>query len=395
MRVLLLVLVACGSAEPPPARTPQQRTEDSAPAVAALQASKFDQAARAAEFALAQDPHNARAAAVHAIATYRAGGNELFIKLEHLVESGEKLKALDHASGRDAWQSFLGKLEIVDRDLAIVAEDRDFSLELCLGCWEQDWNRNGTVDERDRRLFEIERDNKDNELPEGDPRRRPTFRFDVGDAEWGRAMVDFQRATVETILGYRWTELDKLFTLEMGQRLVIHLEDKSRIKRARELLLATLDHADKCRAAYLAETDDDREWVPNPRQKSYAMPLPVDEALYETWHDILGDVRRLLKSEEGISLKEAQALVGADDIPVSGFIDIGAMLRDPKDIVIDTAKLKHDLDVQGLLHDILGNGYRKGMKASPLLGRLARMKGELDRGEDSFEHKLELLLFLN
>ena len=39
--------------------------------------------------------------------------------------------------------------------------------------------------------------------------------------------------------------------------------------------------------AYLAETDDDREWVPNPKQQSHPMPLPVDAArigaLERTW----------------------------------------------------------------------------------------------------------------
>lgn len=66
--VLVIVpwaVVSCGPAVP--ARTPPQRAEASAPAVAALAASKFEDAARQAGDVLASDPGNARAAAVRAI----------------------------------------------------------------------------------------------------------------------------------------------------------------------------------------------------------------------------------------------------------------------------------------------------------------------------------------
>ncbi len=390
--VVMVALAACGSTEGP-ALTPAQRTQDSAPAVSALQASQFDRASRAADFALGQDPHNARAAAVRAIATYRAAANELITRLEHVIPQGVDLKMFDHGAGRDAWLGFLVKLEEVDRDLAVVAADPSFSLELCLACWEQDWNRTGGIDERDRKLFEIEFDGKGGELADGDPRRRPTYRFDVGDAEWARAMIAFQRAFVELVLAYRWNELDQLFA---GARTItIRLGDKDRVRRARELVLAGLDHADRCRTAYLAETDDDREWVPNPRQTSYAMPLAVDDRLYETWRAVLGNVRRLLKSEQGISFRELQQLTGEDDVALpDAYLDLGAMLRDPKDIVLDVKKLDGK-DMAAALRAALGNGYRTRMAPSPLLRRLGAMKEELSRGEDTWDRKLRYLVWLN
>ena len=390
----------CGSAEPP-ARNPEQRREDSAPAVEALQASKFDAAGNAAQIALGQDPRNARAAAVHAIATYRRAGHDLLQQLELVVGQGETMKALDHAKGRRVWTAFLERLEDVDRDLAIVAADPSFSLELCLACWEHDWNRSGEIDDRDRKLFEIEFDGKGGELADGDPRRRPTYRFDVGDAEWARAMIAFQRAAVEIVLAYKWSELDLLFATRDAKRIVIRIDDKSRVRRARELVLAGLDHAARCRTAYLAETDDDREWVPNPRQNNYAMPLDVDATLYETWQGVLGDVKRMLESKEGISLREAKSVVGELETPIpDAFIDLGAMLRDPKDIVFDLEKLDgHTGDkaanVEGILRDLLGNGYRTKMKPSPIVSRLRRMKDELSRGEDTFDRKLRYLIWLN
>jgi hypothetical protein len=399
--IVIALLAACGAAEPPPARSAEQRTEDSAPAIAALRASKFDDAGRAATAALGQDPRNAQAAAIRAITTYRRAGHDLVQQLELVLQQGLSAKALDHAKGRRVWSAFLERLEEVDRDLAIVAADPTFSLELCIACWEHDWNHTGEIDERDRKMFEIEFDGKGGELAETDPRRRPTYRFDVGDAEWARAMISFQRAAIEIILAYRWSELDLLFGAGDPQKIVIHIDDKSRVRRARSLILAGLDAADRCRRAYLAETDDDREWVPNPAQRSYAMPLEVDATLYATWEGVLGDVRNMLESKAGISLREVKGLVGDPDAPIPDvFIDIGAMLRDPKDIVLDFTRFDGHVgdkraNVDAILRDVLGNGYKKSMKPSPIVARLRRMKDELSRGNDTLERKLRYLLWLN
>ena len=399
MRNIVLVAViasACGSADPPPARNPEQRSEDSAPAVVALQSSKFDEAGRSAQRALVKDPRNARAAAVRAISTYRAAGNNFMNQIELVIQQGDSLKALDHEKGRRVWSTFLARLEEVDRDLSIVADDPTFSLELCLACWEHDWNRSGEIDDRDRKMFEVEFDGKGGELAADDPRRRPTYHFDVGDAEWALAMIAFQRAAIELVLAYKWSELDQLFSGGDAKRIVIRIDDRARVRRARTLILAGLEHAGRCRTAYLAETDDDREWVPNPRQKSYAMPLEVDALLYETWQGVLGDVRRMLESKEGISLREAKSIVDDDlDIKVPDiYIDLGAMLREPKDIVLDLGHMKSE-NVDAILREVLGNGYKKSMKPSPIVTRLRKMKDELSRGEDTFDRKLRYLLWLN
>src|SRR5438132_6850615 len=83
-RLALLVLIACGGAEGP-IRTPEQRTTDSAPAVTALQAARFEDAGTLAEQALARDPHNSRAAAVHAIATCQQAGSRYLVELTAII----------------------------------------------------------------------------------------------------------------------------------------------------------------------------------------------------------------------------------------------------------------------------------------------------------------------
>jgi hypothetical protein len=44
---------------------------------------------------------------------------------------------------------------------------------------------------------------------------------------------------------------------------------------------------------------------------------------------------------------------------------------------------------------VLGNGYAIAKRASPLVGRLQRMKRELSAGNDTFERKLRYFLWLN
>jgi hypothetical protein len=396
--LVALVVMSCGGPAAP-VRTPAQRAEASAPAVTALQASKFDDAARQATSVLAADPGNSRAAAVRAIARYKVGVHGLIEELGRIIVKAEHLEFFDHAGGRAAWQGFLGTLAAIDQDLAVVAADPGFSLELCLACWEVDWNHNGRIDDGDRKLFELEFDGKGGELAEGDPRRRPTFRFDTGDADWGRAMIAFQRAIGELVLAYKWSELDKLFRATAPPAVTIQLIDKPRVTRARELVLAGLGFADRCREAYLAETDDDREWVPSPRQRSHPMPLEVDDAVYRTWAGVTGDVRRMLTSAEGISIREL-ARVAEDDLATrvpDGYIDLGRMLAEPKDFTIDfsSGRGKDLAGVEQILRGLLGNGYQSTMRPSPLVGRLRQMKGQLDRREDTFERKLRYLLWLN
>lgn len=82
------------------------------------------------------------------------------------------------------------------------------------------------------------------------------------------------------------------------------------------------------------------------------------------------------------------------------FIDLGAMLREPKDIVFDFDRIEHHAgdkreNVDAILRDVLGNGYKKSMKPSPIVSRLRRMKDELSRGEDTFDRKLRYLFWLN
>ena len=273
--------------------------------------------------------------------------DELVAELEATFrERADALHYFDHEEGR-ALARFLATLDAIDRDLAIAAADPQFSLELCIACWEHDWNRNGRIDDRDRKLFEIEYDGHGGELARRRSAPRPTFRFDVGDVDWARAMIAFQRAGAELVLAYRWSELDKLFA---ARRATTCARDPARSTPAgssarASCILAGLDVADACREEYLAETDDDREWVPNPRQKSHPIPLEVDDAaLPRPGPASSATSGGCSTSEEGISMREAAgarrrklALLVPD-----AYIDVGKMLDEPQDIVLDLNERESD-----------------------------------------------------
>ncbi|HSD89971.1 MAG TPA: hypothetical protein VLB44_20710 [Kofleriaceae bacterium] len=399
--VIALVVAAVGCGSPKSVEPPRHEADASA-SVAELRAGRFPEAERAAAAVLIKDPRNAVAHAVHALARYDQAGERLIAEIGAVLDQGEGLRFFDHERGRAAWQQFLDELEAIDMDLEVAAADPSFSLELCLACWDNhDWNHNGRVDERDKKMLDLEFDGKGGELPAADPRRKPTYRFDVGDIHWARAMLAFQRAGVELVLAYRWSELDKLFLGKNPGTLTIKLIDGGRVRRARELVIAGLGFSEQERQAYLAETDDDREWVPSPRQKSYAMPLEVDQQLYATWSAVIGDVHRLLASQEGISMREVAALFDGDRaaaLAPNAFLDLGAMLREPTDIVLDLGALDDKESAQNyerVLRGLLGHGYAPSMRASPLVGRLRHMREQLERGEDTIERKLRYLIWIN
>lgn len=373
---------------------------DAQPAVLALQAGRFDDAIAQSKSSLTKDPDNARASAVLALSVYRLAMHDL---TTDLLTFGSSVMASQIMRGNYINRDFLdfavnraeARLAEVDAALARAEEDPGFSLELCLACWEIDWNRNGEVDERDRHLLEIERGRDGELLPENDPLRRPTFRFDWADLYWLRAMVSFQRAALAIVSAYEFRFQPRSLELK--------LRDAKHMARARELLLTGLEQAQACRRAVLAEIDDDREWLPSPRQKSHAMPLPVDEALFDTWKDVLDDVEKLVRSEAGLPATEVAQLGRRQwEHPPGGYLDVGrlftapANLSLPIDSELQRALRRHDgAAVEAGLRQVFGGAWRDSMTPSKLPMRLERMKKEIDRSEDTIERKLRYLLWLN
>jgi len=402
-RVAFLLALAAAAAACAPSL--QQRQLDAKTALEGLADSEFEEAGESAERVLERDDGNPYAAAVAAIARYKAVMHDLVSDVITLVIAAE---ATGHVNARYMKSSFAGaeaELAKIDDLLAVAAAEPEISLELCVACMRVDWNRNGRIDDRDRALLEVEIDEHEQPIPEGDPMRRPTFRFDRGDFLWARAFVAFQRAALDLAIAYDWSDILGAARLEEGDDLRIRLLDAARVADAKERILEGLDLADLAREAYLAETDDDREWLPNPRQEDHPMPMPVDEALYETWENVVGDVRRLVRGEEGLDVSEIARLGDHEwKNPPRGYIDVGRLLDDPHDIVLRGTmcdEIEEGMEegnrraVEAVLDGLLNDAYVRKMPRSPLPSRLARMQREVERGVESLGRKLRYLLWVN
>ncbi len=404
---LLLALAATsagcdknGAARPNPSGRPTATSAEQ-PAIDALTRGDFAAAGKAADQVLEREPEAARAAAVRAAARYQAAGVALAARLQRMGDSLDGEGDMSRLGGdlRAALLEADAALAVVDGDLAIAEADPTFALEVCMACWDYDWTGDRTIDERDRHMLEIEYDASGAELPEGDPRRRPTFRLDHGDVIWARAMLAFQRSLIHLAVAYDWSGLASMRGKVAHLRIKLsHPED---IARSRELALAALDHAERCRQAYLAETDDDREWVPNPRQKSHPVPLEVDQRLYDVWGGVLSDLRGLVKGETGVPLGEVFALIPEYRGPTElGYLDVGRIFSEPRDIVIDTEVLERlegawRSDPKPILRDFFGGLWRENMRPSPIVGRARAARDSLMRGEQTLDRKLRYLFWFN
>jgi hypothetical protein len=401
--LILLAAVFVGSACASTSATRARRAPvDASPAIALLQATNFDAAGAKANEILSADPQNSQAHVVAAIVIYKQTVHQVVRDVLTLIEGASHM-GINHGYAQYAMDSALAGLKTASDHLEAAAADPAFSLDLCLACWKYDWNHNGRIDRGDQELFQIELDSNGEPIPEGDPRRTPTFHFDIGDVHWARAMVSFQRAALSILRAWDFHDLDRLMRLGSMDTLTIRLVDRGRLLAAKQLILAGLQQAELSRTSYLAETDDNNEWVPNPRQKNHPLPLPVDDKLYETWAGVLADLTKLVQGQEGLSVAQLAQLGDHTwtNAP-GGYLNLGRLLEQPGDLVFHMKSLdgldrgrEHPAALEALLREMFGDKYVQSMPPSKLIARLARMKIEIDRGHESAERKLRYLFWLN
>lgn len=132
--------------------------------------------------------------------------------------------------------------------------------------------------------------------------------FDRGDVAWLRAYCHLLCAMLEA---YRAFDLEADFDrrvkdvfpkveltgkkegLEDG---VLRVAEGTRLRRFRTHLLAVCELNRETWKFIRAETDDDHEWLPNPKQKG-VLGLPVRDEMIDRWLDMVGQLEELLKGE--------------------------------------------------------------------------------------------------
>jgi hypothetical protein len=90
--------------------------------------------------------------------------------------------------------------------------------------------------------------------------------------------------------------------------------EPARLQRAHAHLKAVAAMSRRSWAAILAETDDDHEWIPNPRQTNQLPALPVTQERVDAWLAVMGELDAVLdgtklvphwRFQKGLNLKRA------------------------------------------------------------------------------------------
>jgi hypothetical protein len=151
----------------------------------------------------------------------------------------------------------------------------------------------------------------------------PVIRVDGSDIQWAIAYCDFAEAALNLVLAYDFDP--------RAQGIV--LVDAKRVQGpAYARLVDGIRRSKRLRESLLAETDDDREWIPNPRQHDTAFPLAMDAQTFATWGRLLDELQRLL---------DGRSLLG-------GKIDGARPGTATADLTFGLCKPGEGIDVRGL-----------------------------------------------
>lgn len=183
----------------------------------------------------------------------------------------------------------------------------------------------------------------------------PVIRFDSADAAWLGAYTHVLSALAETALAFDpepvvgrvlasaqaaralWgttpppNAMDMMFGRQVDRAAIVllALQQKPDAARARAMhahLLSMVTENRRFWALVEAETDNDREWVPNDRQQS-GLGLPMPPGTGARWQAVLADAEKILKGELLIPFWRFGGEAG---------IDINALLQDPPAVDIIT-----------------------------------------------------------
>jgi hypothetical protein len=237
------------------------------------------------------------------------------------------------------------------------------------GAWAIDWNGDGSIDMAEKYLLWVPKRARNEFLPRSmffsddayyeDNFSSPQIKVDHADIYWAAAYMQFLEAALNLVLSYE---------VDLAKGFEVRLKDGERVaKVAYRNLLGGLRASAQLRQALLKETDDDDEWIPNPKQTRTSFPLVMDAQTFATWGELLGHMEKLFRGQtllggtvESQEFRNVRDLSGGVCAPGEG-IDVRGLFTDP---IRDP-----------LRPDALKSRCRAPTKARPLTG-LAAMIAE-------------------
>jgi hypothetical protein len=233
---------------------------------------------------------------------------------------------IDYEKVRAILQLLLGDLQRVEETLAPI-RDAGVKLPIPIGLVRMDLNGDGVLQDDESLWRQYARMAG---APGGSESAAREFVivFDRADVEWLRGYGRLLQALIEAALAYDMKELfDRTghllfagyespyaFLRRTGDQkqlgydygsitdliAFIHLlnfrvREPARMKAAHEHLLAVIEHSRAMWRLVLAETDDDCEWIPSPRQTSVLANIRFSQEMVDGWQEVLKEIDGLLR----------------------------------------------------------------------------------------------------
>lgn len=235
-------------------------------------------------------------------------------------------KPVTNEQARRVLEQFINDLMDTEATLSGIKND-DASLEVQLGRAYLDFDNDGEgKDEEALWLIYAHLNQRANITPE--QAAGFLIKLDAGDVYWLRAYCHFMSAMLEFYLAHDDSQLfdhtAHLFFAEpktpypflkpgctqdhdfipliLDSIAFIHLidlpvTDANRSRAALDHLNQMIQLSRKSWALYEKETDDDREWIPNPRQTGVVPGVKVTEEMIQQWFAFLDEAEKLLAGE--------------------------------------------------------------------------------------------------
>ena len=239
-------------------------------------------------------------------------------------------KAVELEDVRKMLQRVIDDLDKTDQTFAQV-KNADVKLPLHVFMIHLDIDKNGKATEQEALKPILERYLGGGRNLRNIDTSKVVIAFDRSDVEWLRGYCSLLRALCETILAYDhslfWdTVAHRLFHRGIVKHDFLREEDKGenhwgdanyiidliagihncrfaikepeRLKRAHQHLLDTIGYSRNMWQLVNAETDNDREWIPSPKQSNPISEVQITQRMTETWGEFLDEAELLLTGQK-------------------------------------------------------------------------------------------------
>jgi hypothetical protein len=160
--------------------------------------------------------------------------------------------------------------------------------------WHLDLDGDGVIAKWEEKFFALP--NRNNELAfdigmpsdSVDVQANALIKTDASDVLWALSYHEFIEGIVAMLQAHRLN-----FNNPGADSGLLTLTDKASWTRAHGLIAQGMATSLALRESVLAETDNDYEWIPNPKQSNSAFPLLLEQADFDTWGQMLTEAQAL------------------------------------------------------------------------------------------------------